>query len=150
MNTYEKAKAAAEKLRAAYNTAIDELTEIVKEHGGFIDTRACDERPTLYAMVDTDYGNAAIETSSIPIHGIRYDEDSKGLFIITDTELDSYAYDNGYNFEYYYNFEGEDAEHLNDAMKDITYFRDIDDGYTDIPSTIFNIVGGLYAYLNEE
>lgn len=148
MNTYEKAKSAAEKLRAAYNTATDELTNILKEHGGFIDTRATEDRPILYAMVDTNYGNATIETSSVPIHGIRYYDGV--LYIITDTELDSYAYDSGYNFDYYYNFEGEDAAHLDDAMKDITYFRDIDDGYTDVKATIANIVSGLYAYLNEE
>ena len=143
MNIKERAINASDFIRRAFESAEDELIGILKECGGFIDTRVCNERPTLYA-VDTIHSEDMVSA----IQAIRYNEEDGQIYILTNTELDNYQYDNGYQFEYYYNFEGKDEEHLNDAMKDITYFRELRDGYTDVRATINNIVSGLYAYLD--
>ena len=122
----------------------DTLIGVLKDCGGFIDTRACEDKPTLYAIVDS----IGDDQTQVAIQGIRYDED-EGIFILTDTELDNYQFDTKYFFEYYFNFEGEDGERLTEVQKDITYFRELNDGYTDVTSTIRNIILGLSWYLNE-
>ena len=144
MTLKERALAAAELIYNTNKTLYEELVAIVKEHGGFIDTRACEEKPVLFDINNT--GNLGECSQATPIHGIRYVE-GEGLFILTDTELDNYAYDTGCQFEYYFNFEGEDATHLDDAMKDVTYFRNLDDGYTDVTATVSSIMSNLAQYL---
>ena len=134
-------------LRQTYDTLTDELIAIIKDNGGLIDTRACSENPTLYAVVD---GGAWNEFNKEPIQAIRYNEEDEQIYILTNTELDSYSYDTGYIFEDYYNFVGEDAAHFEDAIKDITHFRELNDGYTDMRTTIFNIISGLFAYIKED
>lgn len=119
------------------------LIGVLKDCGGFIDTRACEEKPTLYAEVDT----LGDDQTQVAIQAIRYDED-EGIFILTDTELDNYQFDTKYYFNYYFNFEGEDGERLTDVQKDIKYFRELDDGYTNTTATIRNILLGLAAYLD--
>lgn len=143
---YERAAETRKMLHLAYESAYNELIGLIRDNGGLIDTRATDEKPTLYAMVDYSIGG---KCEGIAIHGIRYDEDEGELFILTSTELDNYQADTGYYFDYYFNFDGEDKEHLDDAMKDITYFRPLDDGYTDVKWTILNIFAGLAEYLND-
>jgi hypothetical protein len=147
MNTKERAFSASELLRHTYDSLTDELIGIIKANGGLIDTRACSGNPTLYAIVD---GGAWDEFNQETIQAIRYNEEDGQIYILTNTELDSYSYDTGYNFEYYYDFVGEDAVHFEDAIKDITRFRELNDGYTDVRSTIFNIISGLYAYIKED
>ena len=134
-------------LRQTYDTLTDELIAIIKANGGLIDTRACNELPTLYAVVD---GGAWNEFNKEPIQAIRYNEEDGQIYILTNTELDSYSYDTGYIFENYYDFVGEDAVHFEDAIKDITHFRELNDGYTDMRATIFNIISGLFAYIKED
>lgn len=148
MNLKDRAYKASEYLRNAYDALYEELVGIINENGGLIDTRACDDKPTLYVVQDCTSGDSAYgETETVPIHAIRYNVEDGQIYILTNTELDSYAYDNNYYFENYYNFEGEDKTHFEDAIKDITYFRELNDGYTDMRSTIFNIISGLYAYI---
>ena len=147
MNLKDRAYSASELLRHTYDSLVDELIGIINENGGLIDTRACNENPTLYAVVE---GSGCGESEEITIQAIRYNEEDGQIYILTNIELDSYSYDNGYNFEYYYDFEGEDEEHFKDAIKDITYFRELNDGYTDMRATIFNIISGLYSYIKED
>ena len=112
-----------------------------------IDTRCSfGEKPTIYALNDFNGSQAYIAYEEVPVHAIAYDE-GEGLMVLTNYELDNYQYDSGYLFEYYGGFEGEDKEHFEDCIKDLTYFRDLDDGYTDVKMTIYNILSGLPAYL---
>lgn len=120
------------------------LIGVLKDCGGFIDTRASSDKPTLYAVVD---GYPLDGSELVAIQGIRYDEE-EGIFLLTNTELDNYQYDIKYYFEYYFDFDGEDAERLTEIQKDITYFREFDDGYTNTTATIRNILLGLAAYLD--
>lgn len=140
----DRAFSASELLRHVYDSLVDELIGIITENGGLIDTRACSENPTLYAVVE---GSGNGESETVAIHAIRYNEEDGQIYILTDAELDSYAYDTGNTFEYYYDFQGEDKTHFEDAIKDITYFRELNDGYTDMWATIFNIISGLYAHI---
>lgn len=145
MNLKDRAYNISEFLRRTYDQLTDDLIGIIKDNGGLIDTRACNENPTLYAIVDgSDYG---FEEETI--QAIRYNEEDGQIYILTNTELDSYSYDSGYEFEYYYDFMGEDAAHFEDAISDISHFRELNDGYTDVRTTIFNIVSGLYAYIKD-
>lgn len=147
MNTKERAFSASELLRHTYDSLTDELIGIIKANGGLIDTRACNENPTLYAIVE---GGAWNEFNQETIQAIRYNEEDGQIYILTNAELDSYSYDTGYNFEYYYDFVGEDAVHFEDAINNFAHFRELNDGYTDVRSTIFNIISGLYAYIKED
>ena len=140
----DRAFNASELLRHTYDSLVDELIGIIKANGGLIDTRACSENPTLYAIVE---GGAWNESEQEAIQAIRYNEEDGQIYILTNSELDSYAYDTGNTFEYYYDFEGEDKTHFEEAIKGITYFRELNDGYTDMRATIFNIISGLYAYI---
>lgn len=130
----------------AYNGAADQLRDLVIAAGGLIDTRARSDRPAIKAVVDVTFCD---KTESVTIQAIRYD-DELGLMLLTDTELDNYQFDTGYSFENYMDFEGEDAKALDDAMKDVAYFRELDDGYTDIRATITNIILGLPPYLQPD
>ena len=144
---FSKAGVAFSELASAFNKAEEELINIVKGNGGKINTSSSfGEKPTLYAVVDFSGSEAYQSYELVPIQAIAYDE-GQGLMILTNYELDNYQYDSGYLFEYYGGFEGEDAEHFEDCIKDLSYFRDLDDGYTDVKMTIFNILAGLQAYL---
>lgn len=134
-------------LRQTYDTLTDELIAIIKDNGGLIDTRACNELPTLYAVVD---GGAWNEFNKEPIQAIRYNEEDGQIYILTNTELDSYSYSTGNYFDFYYDFEGRDKEYFEDAINDFSYFRMLNDGYTDMRATIFNIISGLFAYIKED
>ena len=142
-----RASQAFRNLVKANEKATQDLIDIVKDAGGMIVTDSqFGDKPILYAVVDYN-GPVSYQASEfVPIHAIAFDE-GEGLMILTDWELENYTSDTGYCFEYYNGFEGEDLEHFQDCVKDITYFRAMDDGYTDEKATIFNILAGLADYL---
>ena len=143
-NLREKANQAYVKLSQALSQAITDLTEIVKANGGKILTPPSMDKPTIYAYTYGNIDNSALDTETI--QAIAYDE-VEGLMVITETEMSNYEYDNGYQFEYTYDYEGEDKEHYEDMVKDLTYFRELDDSHTAMYDTIFSILCGLESYL---
>lgn len=143
-NLREKANQAYVKLSQAVSQAITDLTEIVKANGGKILTPPSMDKPTIYTYTYGNIDNSALDTESI--QAIAYDE-VEGLMVITETEMSNYEYDNGYQFEYTYDYEGEDKEHYDDMVKDLTYFRELDDSHTAMYDTIFSILCGLESYL---
>lgn len=147
MKIKERALNASGLLRQTYDSLTDELIAIIKANGGLIDTRACNENPTLYAVVE---GGGLGEYEQETIQAIRYNEEDGQIYVLTNTELDSYAYSTGNYFDYYYDFQGHDKEFFEDAISDLSYFRELNDGYTDMRATIFNIISGLFAYIKED
>ena len=127
----------------ALDNAYDENCIIVQERGGVIKTPASSDKITLYAY----YGNVADATSAVPIHGLRYDKEL-GLCICTNDMLDNYQFDNDYEFEYYFDFEGKDLENLNKALDDPAYYVEFDRYDLVFADTVRSIIGGLPDYLD--
>ena len=61
--------------------------------------------------------------------------------------LDNYQYDTGYQFGYYFDFEGEDLEELNKALDDEAYYVEFDKYDLVKTDTVVNLLRGLPAYL---
>lgn len=118
------------------------IIALVKENGGFLKTPQCEGKPTLLAYYEDWDG----KRTSVPIQGLHWD-DELGLCLCTDEMLDNYQFDTGYEFEYYYNFEGEDLVQLNKALEDAAYFVEIDKYDCIIEDTIVSLIHGLPDYL---
>ena len=134
--------ATQEKIDRALQEGYDLICNIVKDNGGLLKTPQCEEKPALYAYYE-DFDEHGYHES---IHGLRWD-DELGLCICTNSMLDNYQYDTGYQFEYYYNFEGEDLEHLNKVLDEPAYFVEFDKYDLVKRDTILNLVAGLAEYL---
>lgn len=131
-----------EAIKKAIDDAYEQIVAVVKECGGLLKTPASSDKPTLYAYYETMDG----KTEQVEIHGLRWN-DELGLTICTNDMLDNYQYDTGYQFEYYFDFEGEDLENLNKVLDDPAYFVEFnkyDLVYTD---TVMSIIGGIADYL---
>jgi hypothetical protein len=128
----------------ALGNAYDEICIIVQECGGVIKTPASSDKITLYAY----YGDAVSTASeAVAIHGLRYDKEL-GLCICTNDMLDNYQFDNDYEFEYYFDFEGKDLENLNKALDDPAYYVEFDRYDLVFADTVRSIIGGLPDYLD--
>ena len=132
----------------ALGDAYEQIISVVKECGGVLKTPASSDKVTLYAFYESagsrDLANAASE--AVAIQGLRWD-DELGLCICTNDMLDNYQFDTGYQFEYYYDFEGEDLENLNKALDDAAYYVEIDKYDLLITDTMLSIIHGISAYL---
>lgn len=146
-NITDKAYHAYKTLFNAFETAKQDLIDIVRANGGVILTPPASDKPTLHCFVDYNGDCDYNTTESIPIQAIAYDEQEGMLMVLTNDELRNYEYDEDYNFEYLYDYAGEDKARYEDATKDITYFRELDNGYTAVNETIFSILAGLADYL---
>lgn len=149
MDNTNKAKVnkAFNSLSQAFDRAECDLINIIQTEGGIIRTAPSGDKPTLYCFVDYNMDMDYNTTESLPIQALAYDE-GEGLMVLTNAELQNYEYDEGFEFDYYYDYEGEDKERYEDATKDLTYFRTLDDGYTAVRETIFSILAGLADYLS--
>ena len=144
MEGKDKIQNANRSIRAAYDDALKAIVEVVKANGGLIKTPAeTGARPTLYAYYE-DFDCLVYRKA---IHGLRWDEEN-GLTICTDDMLENYQFDNGYYFEYFYDFvEGDDAEHLQKALENPAYFVEFDAYDLQRDETIKSIISGLESYL---
>lgn len=132
-------------LNSAFEKAEKDLIMIVKEMGGIIRTPVSDDKPTLYANVFNCIDNTALDSEAIyAIAYVDYGEGGEGLMILTETEMENYEFDNDFEFG---DDETADKAAYEDMTKDITYFRDLNDGYTDYRGTIYSILAGLESYL---
>jgi hypothetical protein len=139
----DKIKAINNSFNEIYDNALKAIIEVVKANGGFIDTKASTLAPTLYAFYE-DFDCNIYRTA---IHGLRWD-DELGLTLCTDEMLENYQYDKGYCFEYFYDFvEGDDAEHIEDALNDTAYFIEFDGHNLQKNETIQSIISGLAVRL---
>ena len=130
------------KIRSGINEGLDTLISLIKENGGFLKTPVSCDKPTLYAFYEDIDG----KESRVPIQGFHLSEEL-GLCICTDEMLDNYQYDTGYQFEYYFDFEGEDLEELNKALDDEAYYVEFDKYDLVYEPTLLSIIHGLPAYL---
>ena len=119
------------------------IVSLVIENGGFLRTPQGSDKPNLYAFYD--YG-LSVAPSQVAIQGLHYSEEL-GLCICTDDMLDNYQYDNDYQFEYYFDFEGQDLEELNKALSDPSYYVEFDRYELNRERTIINLLEGLPEYL---
>ena len=137
-----------EAIQKAIADAYEQIVTVVKECGGLLKTPASSDKMTLYAFYESagsrDIANAA--TEAVAIQGLRWD-DELGLCICTNDMLDNYQYDNDYQFEYYFDFEGEDLENLNKALDDPAYFVEFDKYDLVYTDTVMSIIGGIADYL---
>ena len=137
-----------EAIDKALDNAYEQIITIVKECGGVLKTPASSDKITLYAFYESagsrDIANAASE--AVAIQGLRWD-DELGLCICTNDMLDNYQYDNDYQFEYYFDFEGEDLENLNKALDDPAYYVEFDKYDLVYADTVRSIIGGIGDYL---
>ena len=132
----------------ALDDAYEQIISVVKECGGVLKTPASSDKITLYAFYESngsrDLANAASE--AVAIQGLRWD-DELGLCICTNDMLDNYQFDTGYQFEYYYDFEGEDLENLNKVLDDPAYYVEFDKYDLLYSETVRSIIGGIGDYL---
>jgi hypothetical protein len=137
-----------EAIKKAIDDAYEQIVTVVKECGGLLKTPASSDKMTLYAFYESagsrDIANAA--TEAVAIQGLRWD-DELGLCICTNDMLDNYQYDNDYQFEYYFDFEGDDLENLNKALDDPAYFVEFDKYDLVYTDTVMSIIGGIADYL---
>lgn len=137
-----------EAIKKAIDDAYEQIVTIVKECGGVLKTPASSDKITLYAFYESagsrDLANAA--TEAVAIQGLRWD-DELGLCICTNDMLDNYQFDNGYEFEYYFDFEGEDLENLDKALDDPAYYVEFDKYDLIYTDTVMSIIGGIVDYL---
>lgn len=126
----------------ALDDAYDQIISVVKECGGVLKTPASTDKITLYAFYEDMDG----KTESVAIQGFRWD-DELGLCICTNDMLKNYEYDTGYQFEYYYDFEGEDLENLNKVLDDPAYYVEFDKYDLVYADTVRAIIGGIGDYL---
>jgi len=137
-----------EAIKKAIDDAYEQIVAVVKECGGLLKTPASSDKMTLYAFYESagsrDIANAA--TEAVAIQGLRWD-DELGLCICTNDMLDNYQYDNDYQFEYYFDFEGDDLENLNKALDDPAYFVEFDKYDLVYTDTVMSIIGGIADYL---
>ena len=137
-----------EAIKKAIDDAYEQIISVVKECGGVLKTPASSDKITLYAFYESagsrDIANAA--TEAVAIQGLRWD-DELGLCICTNDMLDNYQYDNGYLFECYFDFEGEDLENLNKVLDDPAYYVEFDKYDLVYADTVMSIIGGIADYL---
>ena len=137
-----------EAIDKALDSAYDQIVTIVKECGGVLKTPASSDKVTLYAFYESvgirDLANAASE--AVAIQGLRWD-DELGLCICTNDMLDNYQFDNDYQFDYYFDFEGEDLENLNKALDDPAYYVEFGKYDLIFSETVRAIIGGIGDYL---
>lgn len=138
---HERVINAFDLLKTARDNAINTLAEIIRNAGGFIPTLQTTDKPRLVAFQDFGDGEIVVVT----IYGLREYEGE--VFLFTRDNLDNYEYENGYNFEYTYDFQGEDLEHINKALSDLANFSSIYDDCVLRSATIYSILAGLENYL---
>lgn len=126
----------------ALDNAYEHIIRVVKEYGGVLKTPASSDKITLYAFYESFDG----KTESVAIQGLRWD-DELGLCICTNDMLENYQYDTGYQFEYYFDFEGEDLENLNKVLDDPAYYVEFDKYDLVYAPTVRAIIGGMGDYL---
>lgn len=141
----QKATAYFTRIHEAYNQLRRDVIDILEDMGGFIKTLPSTDLPTLMVTVE-DYSQ---NQSQEPIYGIRLIDGD--IFLCTRTSLANYEYDNGYNFEYTYDFvEGtEDMENVEKLVNDPAYYIDIDEDYIDTRETLYSILAGIGDYLKD-
>lgn len=139
----QKAQAYFMRIQEAYNQLRRDVVDILEDCGGFIPTLPSNDKPTIMATVE-DYSE---NQSREPIFGIRLIDGD--IYICTGTCVSNYEYDNGYLFEYTYDFEEgtEDMEHIKNLVNDPAYYIDIDEDYIDTRETLYSILSGLESYL---
>lgn len=143
MNGKDKLHNASVILSDAYDNAYKAIVEVVKANGGLIKTPAeTGSRPCLYAFYE-DFDGLVYKRG---IHGLRWD-DELGLTICTDDMLDNYQFDEGYTFEYYYDFVDDDAIHIQKVLDNPAYFVEWDSYDLVKDDTIKSIISGLEFYL---
>lgn len=130
-----------EAINRALDTAYETIITIVKECGGVLKTPAQDGKITLYAFYEDYDGRTRTES----IHGLRWD-DELGLCICTDSMLENYTFDTGYNFGNYRNFKGEDAEEMDKVLDDPAYYVEFDKYELVYAPTVRAIIGGIGDY----
>jgi hypothetical protein len=83
------------------------------------------------------------------IYGIRLIDGN--IFLCTSTSLVNYEYDNGYFFDYTYDFEDgtKDKENIEKIVNDPAYYIDIDEDYIDTRETLYSILSDIGAYLED-
>ena len=118
------------------------IIALVKENGGYLPTPQCEEKSALYAFYEDFEG----KEDKVSIQGLHWD-DELGLCLCTNDMLENYQYDTGYCFDYFWDFEGEDLEHLNKALADPAYYVEWDKYNLVSTDTILNLLGGLPEYL---
>ena len=131
-----------EAIKKAIDDAYDQIVTIVKDCGGVLKTPAASDKTSLWAYY-TDFEDRVAREY---IQELRWD-DELGLTICTNSMLDNYQYDNDYQFEYYFDFEGEDLENLNKALDDPAYFVEFDKYDLVYADTVMSIIGGIADYL---
>lgn len=134
----------SEAIKKAFDDAYEQIITIVKECGGVLKTPASSDKSTLYAFYES--AGRGSDWEAVAIQGLRWD-DELGLCICTNDMLDNYQYDTGYEFEYYFDFEGEDLENLNKALDDPAYYVEFDKYGLVYTDTIMSIIGGIADYI---
>ena len=139
----QKAAAYFTRIHEAYEQLRRDVIDILDDMGGFIKTLPSSDLPTIMVTVE-DYSQ---NQSQEPIYGIRLIDGD--IFLCTRTSLANYEYDNGYYFEYTYDFvEGtEDMENIEKLVSDPAYYIDIDEDYIDTRETLYSILAGIGDYL---
>ena len=139
----QKATAYFTRINEAYNQLRRDVIDILDDMGGFIKTLPSSDLPNIVATME-DYSQNQYQEV---IYGIRLIDGD--IYLCTRTSLANYEFDNGYNFEYTYDFvEGtEDMENVEKLVNDPAYYIDIDEDYIDTRETLYSILAGLGCYL---
>ena len=141
----QKAAAYFTRIHEAYNQLRRDVIDILEEMDGFVKTLPSTDFPLIKATME-DYSGHQYQEK---IYGIRLIDGD--IFICTSTSLANYEYDNGYFFDYTYDFEDgtKDKENIEKLVNDPAYYIDIDEDYIDTMETLYSILSDIGAYLED-
>ena len=142
-----RAEVALKQFLEARNDAVAALIEIVKEHGNFIPLIPIKDNVEVCIFREKESFDCAVsETKSEVIFGLRYVE-GEGLFVCTETCLENYEYDYGYNFFSFVEPDEGDIENMNKALEDLAYFENFDDDIFIKSTSLISILSAIQNYL---
>ena len=141
----QKAAAYFTRIHEAYNQLRRDVIDILEDMDGFVKTLPSTDNPIITATME-DYSGHQYQEK---IYGIRLIDGD--IFICTSTSLANYEYDNGYFFDYTYDFEDgtTDKENIEKLVNDPAYYIDIDEDYIDTRETLYSILSDIGAYLED-
>lgn len=141
----QKATAYFTRIHEAYNQLRRDVIDILEDMDGFIKTLPSTNIPPIMVTTEDYSGHQNREA----IYGIRLIDGD--IYLCTRTSLTNYEYDNGYFFDYTYDFEDgtEDKENIEKLVNDPAYYINLDEDYIDTRETLYSILSDIGVYLED-
>lgn len=143
----EQAQSALETFMNARDDAKLALAKIVKAHGNFIPLIPFNDKPNVVIFIEREgYDCATTELKSENIYGIRYVE-GEGLFLCTETCLENYEWDEGYEFLSFDAPCETDRDEIAKALEELAYYVSFEEDNIVKSTSLISILSMIQYYL---